>query len=163
MCELWADIPNYESKYQVSNFGNIRNSSGKILSQETIKNGYKRVTLTKNGKSKHYMVHRLVAICFLPNPSNFPCVNHKDENPSNNHVSNIEWCTYSHNINYGNRNFNVMKHAKKVAQMDFCDNILATYISVDFAAKMMKVDSSNIYKCCRNEINYAYDFKWKYI
>lgn len=163
MKEIWAYVPDYDLKYQVSNLGNIRNKSGKILSQETTKNGYKRVTLSMNGKTKHHMVHRLVAICFLPNPSNFPCVNHKDENKTNNNVNNIEWCTYSHNVNYGNRNYKIMSRSKKVAQMDFYGNILATYISVDFASKIMNVDPSNIYKCCRGEISYAYDFKWKYI
>lgn len=59
--------------------------------------GYKRATLCFNGKAKKYSVHRLVAEAFIPNPNNYPIVNHIDGNPSNNHVSNLEWCTFSHN------------------------------------------------------------------
>ena len=162
MSEKWADIPNFKN-YQVSNIGNVKNSRGKILLQDTDKCGYRRVTLYSDGKPKHFVVHKLVALCFIPNPYNFPCVNHKDENPSNNAVENLEWCTYSHNINYGNRTYKVRQHARKVAQCDFNGNVLATYISVNFAADIMKVDPSNIYKCCRGELAHIYGFKWQYI
>ena len=57
--------------------------------------------LYKNGKKKTYLVHRLVAIAFLPNPNNLPIINHKDENPSNNNVNNLEWCTVAYNNTYG--------------------------------------------------------------
>lgn len=163
MIEEWKDIDGYQGRYQVSNFGNIRNKMHKALSQEITKNGYKRVTLTKDKKQKHYAVHRLVAKAFIDNSLNYPCINHKDENRGNNNVNNLEWCTYSYNINYGSRNFKVQNNSKKVQQMDFAGNVLATYISVGFAAKIMSVDPSNIYKCCDGKISYAYDYKWKYI
>ena len=60
--------------------------------------------LYKDGKKKRYLVHRLVAIAFIPNPNNYKEVNHKDENPSNNNVKNLEWCTREYNNNYGTRN-----------------------------------------------------------
>ena len=54
--------------------------------------------LTDNqGKRKDYKIHRLVATYYLDNPSNLPIVNHKDGNKTNNHISNLEWCTYSQN------------------------------------------------------------------
>lgn len=163
MQEVWKDIENYENLYQVSNFGNIRNvKSNKLLKQEITKGGYLRVTLTKCKQQKHFSVHRLVAYAFIENPNGFPCINHIDENPQNNCVDNLEYCTYSYNINYGSRNFKVQNHSKPVHQMDFAGNILATYISVNFAAKMLNIDASNIYKCCRGEISYAYEYKWKY-
>jgi group I intron endonuclease len=62
------------------------------------------LTLSKNGKGKNYKVHRLVAMAFIPNPDNLPIINHKDENPSNNNVNNLEWCTYEYNNNYGTKN-----------------------------------------------------------
>ena len=161
--EQWKDIKGYESIYQVSNLGNVKNvKRNKLLKQESINGKYKRVTLTLNKKQKHFQVHRLVATAFIPNPLNLPCVNHKDENPSNNNVYNLEWCTYSYNINFKNRNYKMQSHSKKVCQMDFEGNILAIYISASFAGNVMKVDHSNIYKCCNGEISYAYDYKWKY-
>ena len=110
MDEVWKDIPEYEGLYQVSNLGNVRSlnyrRSGelKLLKQNTTKKGYKRVVLCKNGKEKNCRVHRLVAMTFIPNPNDYKEVNHKDENPSNNNVNNLEWCTNEYNINYGTRN-----------------------------------------------------------
>ena len=104
---IWKDIPGYEGLYQVSNTGQVRSlnyrqtGKTKILKQHTDKNGYKKVGLSKNGKVKTYAVHRLVAKAFISNPNNLPYVNHKDENPSNNAVWNLEWCDCSYNTSYG--------------------------------------------------------------
>lgn len=162
--ENWKDITGYEGIYRISDMGNVYSiKSNKILLQETVKNGYKRIALYKNGVSKHYSVHRLVAYAFIPNPCNYPCINHKNENTSDNNVDNLEWCTQSYNINYGTRNIKLSNKAKKVCQMDFNGNVLATYISIGFAAKMLNVDPSNIYKCCKGKISYAYNYKWNFI
>lgn len=107
---IWRDIPGYEGKYQVSNTGQVRslnyNGTGKkqILKGGTTRDGYKIVQLWKNGKGKTYIVHRLVAQAFIPNPNNLPCINHKDENKTNNFYKNLEWCTHEYNNNYGIRN-----------------------------------------------------------
>lgn len=109
MIEIWKDIHGYEGEYQVSNTGQVRSlnylHTGEVkpLKQNTDGNGYKVVTLYKNGKKKTCRVHRLVAIVFLPNPNNLPMVNHKDEHPSNNNVNNLEWCTSEYNNNYGTK------------------------------------------------------------
>lgn len=106
--QIWKDIPGYEGKYQVSNTGRVRslnyNRTGKtkVLKQNTNKLGYKSVFLCKDGKFKRYYIHRLVALAFILNPNNYPIINHKDENPSNNYYKNLEWCTYEYNVNYGN-------------------------------------------------------------
>ena len=106
--QIWKDIPNYEGKYQVSNTGRVRslnyNRTGKIKVRKQGKDklGYKSVFLCKDGKNKGYLVHRLVALAFIPNPNNYPVINHKDENPSNNYYKNLEWCTQEYNCNYGN-------------------------------------------------------------
>ena len=105
--EVWKDIPGYETLYQVSNFGQVKSlnyrRSGKerILKQGLEYQGYYRVCLRKNNKNNWFLVHRLVATAFIPNHDNLPCVNHKDENKDNNHVDNLEWCTYQYNNNYG--------------------------------------------------------------
>ena len=107
MEEIWKDKKDYEGLYQVSNLGRAKsliNNKGqyreKIL-KHNIRNGYPSVTLCKNKKLKSFTIHRLVAEAFIPNPNNLPCVNHKDENRLNNFFNNLEWCTYSYNINYG--------------------------------------------------------------
>ena len=99
--EIFKRIDSY---YSVSNYGRVRSSrSGKILKthSDSKHKGYAYVNLCYNGVKKTKQVHRLVAMLFLPNPSNLPCVNHKDENPSNNCVDNLEWCDQKYNSNYG--------------------------------------------------------------
>lgn len=114
--ELWKWIAGYEGLYMVSTHGRVKSMDryiqhphsgrtfmkGRILSPTTNNKGYKQIKLHKNGKYKSYLVHRLVAQAFIPNPNNYPIINHKDENPNNNHYTNLEYCTYRYNINYGN-------------------------------------------------------------
>ena len=118
MEEIWKPVIGYEGLYEVSNLGRVRSvdrlvkysngqihlHKGRILSPGLVhKSGYLQVGLCNNGKTKHKMVYRLVAEGFLPNIDNLPQVNHKDENPFNNCVENLEWCTIEYNINYGTR------------------------------------------------------------
>lgn len=138
--EIWKDVVGYEGLYQVSNLGNVRSLDrkkeqwngynfstrsykGKNIKPQ-IKNNYFQVGLGKDGKIKWFMVHRLVANAFLKNQYNLPCVNHKDENKTNNKVDNLEWCTQSYNINYGSRNEKVAEKLKKIIKSkEWCENI----------------------------------------
>ena len=101
--EEWKDIKGYEGVYQISSHGRVKSlnfrgtTKSKILKQVTDKRGVKRITLYKV-KRATYQVHRLVAMHFLENPNNLPDINHKDENPSNNNVNNLEWCDDKYNI-----------------------------------------------------------------
>lgn len=88
--EIWKPIPGYEKLYEVSNFGNVRNNR-KQLSFYRINSGYLALKLSKDNVRSSPLVHRLVAIAFIPNPDNLPEVNHKDGNKLNNHVDNLEW------------------------------------------------------------------------
>lgn len=99
---LWKDVVGFEGMYSISEYGNIRSSykSKKILKPKTDKDGYFGVALFKNGKHHHLRVHRLVAQAFLENPENLPIVNHKDLDVQNNHYSNLEWCTATHNTKH---------------------------------------------------------------
>lgn len=109
MEEIWKDIAGYEGLYQVSNEGNVRTtkrqgSKGgllKISVSDKYAVNYCYVRLCKNGMNKSFWIHRLVAQAFIPNPDGLPQVNHKDQNPSNNMVDNLEWCTLEYNNNYG--------------------------------------------------------------
>ena len=94
MQEIWKPIDGYEGKYEVSNLGCVRSMlSNKNLAFEKTDKGYFRVGLYKDGKTKKFRVHRLVASAFVPNPENFPEVNHKDGIKSNNAAHNLEWCS----------------------------------------------------------------------
>ena len=122
MEEIWKTIKGYEGLYEVSNLGRVRSLDrcvvyangqvhihrGKIL-RPGISNVYMQVHLCKCGDMKQPLVHRLVADAFIPNPENLPQVNHKDEDPSNNKVRNLEWCTSEYKINYGTRKEKVMR------------------------------------------------------
>ena len=90
MKEIWKDIEGYEGLYQVSNFGRVKNiRRNKELYYIHTNKKYLCVRLCKNGKKKYYLVHRLVAETYIPNPNNYPIVNHKDENKLNNNLDNL--------------------------------------------------------------------------
>lgn len=109
--EDWIDICGYERLYQVSNFGRVKSlrrikPNGQEVKERILKSldnthGYQYVSLSKNGVLHKEYIHRLVAKHFLDNPMGYKCVNHKDENKSNNNVNNLEWCTVEYNNNYG--------------------------------------------------------------
>ena len=99
--EIWLTIK-HNDNYEISNLGNVRNKKTKrILKPFTTSNNYLKVKLSKNNKQIDYFVHRLVAQAFIPNPNNYPEVNHKDENKLNNALSNLEFLTHKENIHYG--------------------------------------------------------------
>lgn len=108
--EQWKAIKGYEGLYQVSNTGKVRSlnykCSGKIKELSPGDNGlgYLQVNLYKEGKCKRFKVHRLVVQAFIGEIPKGLVVNHKDENPQNNNVDNLEICTYEYNNNYGTRN-----------------------------------------------------------
>ena len=104
-CEKWKQIivDGERVDYMVSNFGRVlRIKSNRILRNATDKDGYEIVNISYNkNKRKCHKIHRLVAQAFIPNPNNYPIINHKDEIKSNNNVGNLEWCTPKYNVNYG--------------------------------------------------------------
>ena len=110
--EIWKPVKEFEDLYEVSNIGRVRSlRRNKILStpNRIAGRGYPFLYLYRNGKRDSQMVHRLVAKAFIPNPNNYDEVNHKDEDATNNVVTNLEWCTHSYNMNYGTRNYRAGK------------------------------------------------------
>jgi hypothetical protein len=95
--ETGMPIPGYENLYEVSSLGRISNYR-KVMKTYKINSGYEAVKLYKNGDKESFLLHRLIATSFIPNPTNKPIVNHIDGDKENNHVSNLEWCTNSENI-----------------------------------------------------------------
>lgn len=112
--EIWVKVKGFECFYEVSNLGRVKSLDreivycngrkdkfkGKIKKFSKNNFGYLHVTLFKNSKSLTTLVHRLVAKHFIPNPENKPQINHIDNNPANNNVSNLEWVTQQENRNH---------------------------------------------------------------
>lgn len=98
--EEWKYIDGFKNKYQVSNFGRVRNSAGKIMKQQEDNKGYLRVSFCVDYFKKTKKVHRLVAESFVPNTESKPQVNHIDGNKQNNHVNNLEWNTPLENVRH---------------------------------------------------------------
>ena len=95
--KAFPEIPEYE----VSETGEVRNKNGKVLNVSVSTAGYKQLNLYAEGtKTKHRLVHRIVALTYLSNPEGLPQVNHKDGNKLNNHVDNLEWCTAKQNTRH---------------------------------------------------------------
>lgn len=98
------DIPGFEGLYAATSCGKIWSHKRKIfLRPYDDTHGYLKVDLRKGNQRYQCKVHRLVALTYLPNPHNLPCINHKDETKTNNCLNNLEWCDYQYNINYGTR------------------------------------------------------------
>lgn len=113
--EIWKDVVGYEGLYQVSNFGSVKslriNGKKKGIMSQGNHNGYPCIFLRKDGKRHWYAVHRLVALAFIPQIDGKDCVDHIDGNTTNNHVSNLRWCTNQENTTFPL----AMQHRRKAA------------------------------------------------
>lgn len=113
-CE-WRDVKGYEGLYKVNQNGDVISlkmwNGHEYVSREkpyhmkpsNTSTGYKKVELSKNGERKSHKIHRLVAFAFIENKEGKPIINHKDGNPLNNNVENLEWCTQKENVNHACR------------------------------------------------------------
>ena len=169
----WKDIDGYEGLYIVNTEGEVislpktvktRNRSGTIIVHRKPKRIkphlrgkgkqlYEAVTLTKDGVSKAYSLHRIVALAFLPNPDNLPEVNHKDENPLNNRADNLEWCTHQYNIEYSK--------SKRIAQYLDGEKI-AEYKSISYASKLTGIKRNSINNALSGWSKTAGGYEWRY-
>ena len=156
----------------------------KILKSYINNKGYECVDLRINNKTRKFLVHRLVAFAFIPNPNNYEIINHKDSNPLNNDVKNLEWCTASYNVQYewsfNNRKVsdNMMAQFKKpkfylwkaIQQYDLSNKFLQEFKSMTEATKWLITKdltsnpkaNSNISACCNGKVKSAYGYIWKY-
>lgn len=165
MKQVWKPIKGYENLYEVSNLGEVRSLCGRyganrILKQCRGSRGYMLVTLCDKGKQKTVNVHRLVADAFVPNPDSLPCVNHKDEDRTNNCASNLEWCSYYHNNVYGSR---LTKSAMKIGRPVRCVETGVIYSSSRAAHKETGVRQSGISLCCNGKLKTSGGFHWEFV
>lgn len=180
--EICKDVKGYEGLYQVSNFGRIKslhkirnrgdNADG-IMKTYLIHGNYIAIKLKKNKESKAYLIHRLVAISFIPNPEDKRTVNHIDGNKLNNHVNNLEWNTHSENLHHAyNNGLSVYRAYRKdtgihircrsVIQINIDGSVMAEFESLKEAEEKTGIKQTNISNVCRGKRLVAGGFKWKY-
>ena len=173
----WVDIKGFEGRYKINQYGEVlstgksENKTGtgnydrkeKILTQSTNNKGYKIVHLYKDRKDHQLLVHRLVAEMFLDNPYNYEVVNHKDENPENNCLENLEWCTQKYNMNYGTSKYRIgKKNSKKVLQFSKDGILIKEHSSIIGAARELNISDGNIGDCLKGRTKTAGGYVWKY-
>ena len=168
MKEEWKDIVDYEGLYQVSNLGRVKSLNYKqthkqLLLKPTIKKktGYCQISLSKNGKKKLYLVHRLVAKAYLINQDNLPQVNHKDEDKTNNKVDNLEWCTAKYNCNYGTKIQRVKEKMAKPVSNYKNGKLIKNYSKVTEVVIDGHIPS-DVTRCCKGKIKSHHGYQWKY-
>ena len=178
--EEWKSITGF-SNYIISNNGKIKsinyNKTGKSkeLIPHKLSNGYLGVTLYDDTKKPHMLlIHRLVAITFIPNPNNYKIINHIDENRNNNFVDNLEWCDYKYNLNYGTRNKKLANSltnnhtiSTPVLQYSLNREFIKEFPSISEAVRELKCPNrgsgiKNITRNCNNPKSTAYGYKWEF-
>lgn len=172
MNEVWRDIKGYEGRYQVSNLGNVRSlnwrntGATKPVSLKNHNRGYLHVLLYEGKKCRSFLVHRLVADAFMPCSDETMTVNHIDENPSNNRLDNLEWCSLKENINKFQSN-----HPEKtgrpenmtpVTQFDMGGRVVKIWKSVAEICRNLNYNAWSISQCCNGKRKTAYGYKWQY-
>lgn len=181
MEEVWKDIKGYEGLYKISNLGNVKSlnrldAKGRKVSEHLLKKRFEgknkkyiHYSLNKDGKSTEYKAHKLVAEAFLLDKTNFKSmpyediskidlnklqINHKDENPANNNVNNLEWCTNLYNYMYSN--------STKVDQYDLNGNFIKTWNSIKDITITLGIKHTAIIACCKGRCKTTKGYIWKY-
>ena len=123
------------------------------------RDGYLKIGLCKNGKVKYYLVHRLVAQAFIPNPQNKSEVNHIDEDKENNYVENLEWCTHIENMRHGTA---MLRKAISQGKSIICIETGVEYYGVRECARQMGLHPSKITNVLKGTRNHTGGFTFKY-
>ena len=172
----WFNIPHY-NLYKISKSGlvkrvhsvitasngTIRTIREHIMRTKVNKNGYVCLTLSENGIQKGEFIHVLLAKTFIPNPHNYPVVNHIDENPSNNSLDNLEWCNYKQNTLHSIDKIKKAhdKEKRTVIRINPKTGEITEYNGIREAALLNNTNHSNI----RHSIlynGYCVGYKWSY-
>lgn len=184
--ETWVPVHGFEGLYEVSDLGRVRSLDrlqsrsswrqrefmqhykGRILKPHYNNMGYATVDLQIHKKVDRRLISRMVAEAFIPNPDNLPCVNHKDQNPANNRVDNLEWCTVQYNVTYANAiELRTIQYSKPVEQLTLEGKHVAFFKSSADAERQSNgyFDQVHIrhvcigYKKCKTHKGYL----WRYV
>lgn len=183
--EIWKPIPEYNGKYEASNYGRIRclsslkNVKTAICRIRINKQGYCMVSIEKKEISKHKYtrrgVHNLVMEAFVknPDPIHLTMVNHKDCNPLNNQLSNLEWCNHIYNMNYELTKENISNaiqkfmtthtyETKPVIKYNALGSFEKEYTSARECALEEKIKIETIGRLCRGFAKSAFGHQYKY-
>lgn len=195
--EIWKPVVGLEDRYMISSLGRVKRlayevtdsmgrhtcHSDKIMKVRIgTKTGYPQVNLWVGEKSKPFNIHRLIAEAFIPNPNNYPCVNHIDEDRSNSVLGNLEWCTYGYNTTYGSarerRRASLKAFYEDHPELKITINERGTSFRIyqyETNGKLVKVwdgglsevgkyfgKASAIEGCIRHKCNSARGFVWRY-
>lgn len=192
MNEIWKPIKGYEGYYEASNLGNIRSVDrvilstanilhtehkqlrrGRVLKQGDGRKGYKIVVLQRDGKKRTMYTHRIIAMTFVENPYNKPCIDHINGVCTDNRAENLRWCTQKENINNPNtvyKNLDTLKQnaltnckAKTILQLDKDSlEVIQEILPKSSYFKDMGYVRAYITSACRNHKKNAYGYKWAF-
>ena len=189
--EIWKDIEGYEGKYQVSNCGRVK-SLGRFIEKKGqspaylherilsthIHKGYEMIGLYSNNKGKTFSVHRLIANAFIPNPNNFPHIDHINTISTDNRIENLRWVNRSMNMmneithkkrseywkekTKKGKNAWVERKKRKVIALDEKYNIVYKFNTITEAAKFINTNHANICVACKDIRKTSKGFHWQY-
>ena len=182
--EEWRDVVGWEDFYMVSSLGRIV-SLGRfvkfyaytkmidpcLMQQHRGRNGYFSVTLKKNGEKKCISVHRLVAISFIPNPNDYPCIDHINDNKTDNRACNLQWCTHKfnnskehhrHAESLSQRGKILSSIRKQIVQLSTNGGFIQIFPSMT-DADLNGFQHSAIHRVIHNKLRTHKGFKWMYL
>lgn len=158
--EIWKPIKGFEGLYDISNYGRVMSRrSGKMLKPRKLPNGYLRVHLPN--KCREAYIHRLVAETFCERSEGCDVVNHIDNDPSNNHASNLEWTTQRGNVIHAMNQGRVRNFPNAVKIVGVKDGIEYYFRSYNEAAQYAGVDSKTLWYRCKKGKMSNDGFLWK--
>lgn len=177
--EVYKPIIGYESHYEISNLGNVKSfnrtklssygSCSKLKAQNIKpvlqkKTGYQIITLRNGVITEQKLLHRVVALNFIPNPENKPCINHKNGIKTDNRVENLEWCTHKENNNHAIKNGLTSKYFFDFIGTNMKNGSKIYFHNIQDAADYVKGNRGNIHKCLQKKNNrvIAYGYTWEY-
>lgn len=184
--EIWKDVIGYEGLYQISTLGNvkalkkirnvgpgcksIRVYPEKIMRPSISRDGYSLIGFRKDGLCTTYLVHRLIALHFIPNPENKPQVNHINGVKTDNTVVNLEWVTVSENGLHSYKN-GLQKpqkgkdhvNSKPLRQLTLEGELVRTWESCRQVERTLGYPNTHINACCNGKIKHSRGYKWEFI